>query len=79
MPMFDADDKVPELHGAGRVPFPTPLQFPGGVFGGPPLPIERAGIFKVHWALPSDQWHDVTIEGPLFSRPITRSVPRALP
>lgn len=58
--------KYYELHGAGRVPIPkTPLGYRGGIFGGPPLPIERSGMFVDHWALPQGMWHDNTIGGPL--------------
>lgn len=58
-------EKTYELHGAGRVPFPDALAFGGGVFGGPQIPIERAGIFVDHWPLPAGMWHDNTIGGPL--------------
>jgi hypothetical protein len=40
------------VHGTGAVPIQgSPVDWAGGIFGGPPLPAGRSGIFRTHWAL----------------------------
>jgi hypothetical protein len=56
-----------QLHGAQSIPFQPPLDYYGGIFGGPSV-TPRQGIFKVHFAMPEWVRRDNTIGGPMDLR-----------
>jgi len=60
MPQY-VNGKLYNMHGEGSVPIGPAIPWRGGVFGQPPLPQPRAGIFTAHWPLPWQAQTDNTI------------------
>lgn len=61
--MQRVNGKLVMMHGEekGRVLTSSSLPYRGGIFGQPSLPLNRLGIFKTKWALPTEDMIDNSI------------------